>query len=367
MSFPMIRRLKSSGSVLGYDGFDDYKIEQTIRSEQYKETRKAFKKYNGQHLVPGVSCCLKELGRILVERGHSQLIQHQETSISEHLLINIDGVEFELDKPTFPKRKHSYLTINIPSLLISKQIESSYTPESFADFLVAIKEWISTYMSIEERVIAQEKQREMACKVALDLLVRTAEPVLKEKGYDYIFYGPDHKNNASLRIHFGSVFEMTLEVNLMENFVNKLKMVLGSLPPNEAKFNSMSSFKNILNCGVIEDFDDHIIKDLNDGGNNIIRHEGKLWIPNMSASAIEKAKKGAYLAACYTSEEILPENAPLASLKAVNDKLDVIFEDLSDSEKKSSIERIIDGVGYSAHYNRHRFKMPVEVLKMSDE
>lgn len=228
MSIPMIRRRPSFDSLSGFE-FDDYSIQQKIQSLQHEQTREAFKYLREKHLVSGEPCCLESLGRILSERG-SSLIEHQETSISDHLHVYIDGVEFELDKPLFPKRKHNYISINIPSICVREQIKAEYTPESIAVFLEAVKQWIPEYLSIEEKVVAQEKQRQMACKMAYDLMKRTIEPILEDKGYYYYLLEPNQNNKARIRINSEEMISLDISVDLLENFLEKLVNIVESLP-----------------------------------------------------------------------------------------------------------------------------------------
>ena len=218
----------SSGSISGFE-FDDYSIQQKILSQQREQTREAFKYFREKYLVPGEPCYLEGLGRVLSERGNSQ-IEHQETSISDHLHVYMDGVEFELDKPLFPKRNHNHISINVPSICAREQIEAEYTPESIAVFLEAVKQWIPEYMSIEEKVVAQEKKRQMAYKMAFDLMKRTIEPILENKGYYYYLLEPNHHNKARIRINSDEMISLDISVDLMEDFLAKLVNLVESLP-----------------------------------------------------------------------------------------------------------------------------------------
>ena len=229
MSLPILGRSQPLSSLLSVD-FDDFSIQQEIRKQQYEETCKAFKSFSKKYLVSGQSCRLEELGNILTERGNSYVVDHLETSISDHLQVIIGGLEFELDKPIFPKRKHHYLTISIPSICIREQIEAEYTPDSLSDFLEAVMQWIPKYLSIEEQVLAREKQRQMACTLAFDLMKRTIEPILEGKGYYYNLLGPDYKNKASIIINSDEVISLYLTVDLLEDFLEQLVNLVESLP-----------------------------------------------------------------------------------------------------------------------------------------
>ena len=234
MSIPILghRRLFSTLSSLY---FDDYSIQQKIHRQQYEQTRRAFKSFKETYLVTGKSAELENLDRILTERDSSYVIEHIETSITDHLKVSMNGIEIELDKPLFPKRKNPYISINIPSIAIREQIESTYTPESIADFLVAVKDWVPEYLSIEENVMIQEKQRQMACTMSFDLMKRRIGPILESKSYHYDLIGPDYNNKASLRITVSEALIITLEVNLLEDFLNQVVKYVESLPMNSAQ------------------------------------------------------------------------------------------------------------------------------------
>lgn len=247
MSITMLGQRPSYSSLVSFDNFDSYafdefSIQQEVRSKQYEETRRAINNFREKYLVSGQSCRLEEIGEILTERGNSYVIEHLETSISDHLQVSIDGLEFELDKPIFPKRKHAFLTINIPSICLREHIEAEYTPESFADFLEAVKQWIPEYLSIEEKVISQEKQRLMACTLAFDLMKRTIEPILERKGYYCSMLGPSYANKASIRINSDEMISLDLTVDLLEDFLEQLVNIVESLPQLPSKLEKKLPF-----------------------------------------------------------------------------------------------------------------------------
>ena len=234
MSIPILGRRRLFSTLSSFD-FDEYSIHQEIHRQQYEQTRKAFKSFKENHLVTGQSVDFGNLERILIERDNSYVIEHLETSMSDHLKVCIDGTEIELDKPLFPKRKNPYISINIPSIAIREQIESKYTPDSIVDFLIAVKDWIPEYLSIEENAMIQEKQRQMACTMAFDLIKRTIEPILDGKNFQHTLIGPEYNNKASLRIAVSDAFVITLEVNLLEDFLDQVVKYVESLPINSAQ------------------------------------------------------------------------------------------------------------------------------------
>lgn len=124
----------------------------------------------------------------------------------------------------------------------------------------------------------------------------------------------------------------------------------------------MIRLANIVNCVVIKDFNDAIYTDLKDGGNNVIVHDGLLWIPNMSCIALIKAKTYGYVSLCYGKQDVLPENAPMSCLKAIDTKLGEFMIGMEPHQKEDFVDRLINAVGYAGYYNRHRYKMPEYIL-----
>ena len=122
----------------------------------------------------------------------------------------------------------------------------------------------------------------------------------------------------------------------------------------------MDRFKNILNCVVIEEYDDQIIRHIKEGGYNVIEHNCKLWIPNISPSVMDKEGKHENTT-CFCSKDVLPENAPLNSLKAIDEKISENMNELSEDQRRALLYFLINGVGYTAHYNRHRYKVPEDI------
>lgn len=351
-----------------FSHFFDYSIEYKIKQEQRRQADKALKRFSRKHIRTGEGdCTLAQVRDALIDRGVAPgCCEHSVNDFRDDLHVNIRDVRYNLNIPLFPQ-KRSGRTIKFDALQneLHHRFEIQTAPEGIAEFILAVSEWIPEYYDIEERMMAEEKQRKMACDIALDALKTTIGQKLAAKGYAYDIM-PDYDNKASLRIIVSDIFNMTFVVNLLEDFLEQVSGVVDSLPVNEIEDYSMINLKNIHNCVVIEDFDDALIAELKDGGNNVISHNGNLWIPNMSRSAMDKAEKRGYVSACYTSQDVLPKDAPMVRLKAVNAKLDQMLEVLDESQKQSAVQRIIHGVGYAGHYNRHRYKMPPEILEMEE-
>ena len=105
--------------------------------------------------------------------------------------------------------------------------------DSIADLILAIEGWLPEYYSIEDKCLAEEKQKRMACEIALDLLKRTVRPILEKKNYEFsVMYGGD-RNTAKVRIFMNDIISMSINVNLTEDFINPITKVVDSLPEKE--------------------------------------------------------------------------------------------------------------------------------------
>lgn len=342
-------------------------IEDRIRGAKNKEADKAIRKLIKKHLQSGdVRCTLKEVHDALIEKGvDPNMMSHQTNDFRDILEVKAHNALITLGIPLFPRNKGKSIDFSVNCNEIHELLDLYSTPESIADYLIAISDWLPEYMSIEERLMAEEKQRRMACDIALDLLKKTMGEKLSKKGYQHEIFHWEGNDDASLKITYGDSIRMTFEVNLLNDFLSDLTGIIDSLPVNAKEVLSMSSLKNILYCVVIDEYDDELIAHLKEGGNNVIIHDRSLWIPNMYkyASIDAHQMKDARI---YVKEDTLPNNAPIATLKAIDAKLGEFIEGCTEAEREDFIQRLISGEGYAGHYNRHRYKMPPEILITDD-
>lgn len=353
-------------------GRDDleYNILHKVREEKRECSHKVLKKLTKKHIRKGDTLCTLDLVRdSLISKGVTEgRCEYSKNDFSERLNIDLANTTFCLCIQLFPKRDPKKdINLTIDKTDIQKDLDSDTTPESVADFVLGLSEWLPEYYAIETHIQEEEMKKKTVHDLAVDLLKRNIDTILSKKGYSYSVTSSYFMNTASVKITFSPTIHMTLKVDLEDEFLEDVIRMAESLPSYKLKGYSLREMDNIHNCVVIENYDHCISKHLKDGGNNIISHMGKLWIPNMSAIAIEKAKTEGYLGACYTKEDTLPDDAPMLRLKAVNDKLGSMFADLSDEERDAAIDKIIQGVGYGAHYNRHRYKMPAEILDLEEK
>ena len=109
------------------------------------------------------------------------------------------------------------------------------TPESIAEFLLSLLDWIPEYMQIDEKLKAEMKQEEMALQIAYDLLERVVSPMLDQKGYDYNLDTMVNRNKASFRIKISEALMITFEVDLLQDFLDQVVKYVESLPVYSAQ------------------------------------------------------------------------------------------------------------------------------------
>lgn len=206
-----------------------------IRVEQHECSKKAIKELSKKYIQKGeVLCTLVQLREKLISRGVcAERCKYQKNDFAERLDVTLADTDFNITIPLFPKQDPKKgIKLIVGKGVVHEILDSYVTPESAADFILGIYEWLPEYYGIELRIQEEEMQKQKVRNLALDLLKRNIGAILEEKGYKYDVY-PPYRNKASIIITLSDVFKMTLEVNLMEDFLNQVRRVVESLPANE--------------------------------------------------------------------------------------------------------------------------------------
>lgn len=206
-----------------------------IREEQYECSKKAIKTLTKKHIQNGeVLCTLAQLQEELISRGvRADSCKYQKNDFAERLDVNLAGTDFNISIPLFPKQDpEKGIKMMVGKGVVHENLDSYVTPKSAADFILGVSEWLPEYYDIEIRIQQEEMQKQKVRDLAIDLLKRNIGAILEEKGYKYVVYA-NYSNKASLIITFSDIFTMTLEVNLMEDFLDQVRRVVESLPANE--------------------------------------------------------------------------------------------------------------------------------------
>lgn len=355
----MMYPISHSMLIDDFDGSES--IHEKIWKEKYNLSRKTLRRLDKEYIrLRDSACTLIEVRDELIARGVGESsLKHTVNDFSDKLEVSINDIVYELNIPLFPKRKAGgEIGLSTGDRGIRHNFEITSTPAGIAQFIIALSEWMPDYLSIEERITGEETKKQIACNIALDLLEKTFADTLITKGYQYHINRFGGSKIATLSISIDKALTMTFKIDLLEDFLLQLTRVIESLPDNQQEQISMLSLKNILNCALMENFDDDLIERLKKGGHNVILHDGRLWVPNISFNALRDSEN----VRIYTKQDILPEYAPIGKLKTIDTKLGEYVKDLSDAGREQFLQRLVSGVGFAGHYNRHRYKIPAEIL-----
>ena len=348
---------------------DDFDFSESIQGKIWKEQRdlskKALERFDKEYITSrDTACTLIEVREELIARGVAKSgLKHTVNDFSDKLEVSINQIVYELNIPLFPKRKVGRgIGLSTGKIGVHRDFKITTSPAAIAEYIIALSEWMPEYLSIDERITGEEKKKNIACDIALDLLKKKFDDILTAKGYQYEINRFGGSNIATLSISIDTALIMSFRIELLEDFLFQLTRIIESLPDNQQEQISMLSLENILYCTMIEDFDDNLLESLRKGGYNVVVHEGRIWVPNMRMSTQNDSEN----VRIYTKHDVLPPYAPVAKLKAINVKLGELVQGLSASEKEKFLHRLVNGVGFAGHYNRHRYKIPTDILNGDD-
>ena len=353
-------------SILGNIGWD-FRLESRISEAERIHARKTLKRLAREKLQNGGDTVLKEVYEQLTYRGVSEkAMGHKTSDKRDSLSITFGDETFIFNQTLFRKNKRrSDISFHVKNTKIEYTIPASSTPESIADFISAVLGYMPEYMSVKETVIVEEEQRKIARQLGVDLLKKNICSILTSKGYMNDLLWSEHNDDAQIRVAISKGFSIKLDINLSELFFEDVARFVESLPEMpETKEFSLIELKNIRFCTVIRNYDDALLQHISGGGYNAIINDTELWVPNMSWSKAGVDKD--YDIKVYRKKHILPGNAPVKRLRAVNDKLEEFMKGYDEDQRKKFLDQLITGVGSAAHCNRHACKMPASILEMEE-
>lgn len=189
-------------------------------------------------LVNGNNICeLADVKKALIERGVPENgLTHLKNKISDRLELEFKGCRIEINIPQFPRQSDlRKCRISVKSHDFTHFIETNRTPETVAEFLLKVIDWLPEYEKIEEELKQKLEQEKLAAQIAYDLLKKVAGNILDEKGYVYQIFKNNSSNKASLIINTSKAFSTTLEVRLLDNFYDDIVKHLEAMPYFESK------------------------------------------------------------------------------------------------------------------------------------
>lgn len=218
--------------------FLKFGVESRIREEKKKISDKALKGFMKKHIRRDIAspCTLSQIRESLLCKGFDETaVKYHIDDFREELEVTSDGMSITMDIPQFPKESlNRGISLQIYGGEIQHRFHRESSPDDIADFVTAVFEWLPEYLSIEEKIWAEEKQKEIACHLASDLLTRTIGARLEEKGYQYDYHSNEYRNVGGLTIHLSNSVKMKFEVDLMKDFMEQISKVVDSLPVFES-------------------------------------------------------------------------------------------------------------------------------------
>ena len=212
------------------------RYEYELRQRKHQAHNQAFGRFKQKLVGSQTPCQLEDVKNLLIGRGVPEhKLEHHQNTIIDCLKIQCDGDYIEITRSIFPKGQSGDIKVVGRAQNIYCTMRDRSTPESIAEFLLSLLDWIPEYMQIDEKLKAEMKQEEMALQIAYDLLERVVSPMLDQKGYDYNLDTMVNRNKASFRIKISEALMITFEVDLLQDFLDQVVKYVESLPVYSAQ------------------------------------------------------------------------------------------------------------------------------------
>lgn len=197
----------------------DFSIQGKIFREKRALAENTFKKLTQEYVRSGgTDCRLADVKDSLIAKGiETSLLGYESNDFTEKLIARLDNIEYTLSRALFPKHKTTRsITFKTLDNELHRNLAGDATADSLADFLIAVHKWIPEYQAVEEKITEEE--------------VRRIKVILEEKGYDFHISHESNKNIAKIRIDMNNGIRMNIDVDLMEDFLERLTQVVESMP-----------------------------------------------------------------------------------------------------------------------------------------
>ena len=212
------------------------RYEYELRQRKHQAHNQAFGRFKQKLVGSQTPCQLEDVKNLLLGRGVPEhKLEHHQNTIIDCLKIQCDGDYIEITRSIFPKGQTGDIKVVGRTQNIYCTMRDRSTPESIAEFLLSLLDWIPEYMQIDEKLKAEMKQEEMALQIAYDLLERVVSPMLDQKGYDYNLDTMVNRNKASFKIKISEALMITFEVDLLQDFLDQVVKYVESLPVYSAQ------------------------------------------------------------------------------------------------------------------------------------
>lgn len=210
----------------------DYALEREITSMKHSKKRKDLEGMQVRTLQPGSECSLTDVADELASAGVDRKdIRLDINQFREQLTFSLNNHDIVLEKQTFPRRKRpSDINISVTGRHdLNWPIGSGNTAASIVTFVREFTAWIPSYMQVEEEVRTREKQKSIACDIAMTLLEENIGGMLKEKGYSFRIIS--RRNTATITVKISESVDFSINVDLLSDFIADAQSLVEQLKP----------------------------------------------------------------------------------------------------------------------------------------
>ena len=196
---------------------DQQRIEDIVTKEVKLFIEDARLKYLHDKDEPSLS----EVKEMLVDRGASESdIEYLICDFSETLTVKSGKHRMEFHRALFPKNHDNAILLTITELKIWERLK--FSAENIADFTHAILAWIPEYEQIVVNAEVEFRKIQKICEIGKNFL-ETIAAKLCQKGLDsQVMHSFEGETTVVLRISYGKGIVCEFEINLLEEFQEKI-------------------------------------------------------------------------------------------------------------------------------------------------
>ena len=164
---------------------------------------------------------LSQVKEMLVDRGVSESdMEYLICDFSETLTVIAGKHRMEFHRALFPKNRDNAIHLTITELKIRERLK--FSAENIADFTDAILAWIPEYEQIVVNAEVEFRKIQKICEIGKNFL-ETIAAKLCQKGLDsQVMHSFDGETIVVLRISYGKGIVCEFEINLLEEFQEKI-------------------------------------------------------------------------------------------------------------------------------------------------
>ena len=196
---------------------DQQRIEDIVTKEVKLFIEDARLKYLHDKAEPSLS----EVKEMLVDRGVSESdMEYLICDFSETLTLKPGKHRMEFHRALFPKNRDNAILLTITELKIRERLK--FSAENIADFTQAIIDWIPAYDTIVANAEVELRKIQKICEIGKNFL-ETIAAKLCQKGLDsQVMHSFEGETIVVLRISYGKGIVCEFEINLLEEFQEKI-------------------------------------------------------------------------------------------------------------------------------------------------